>query len=45
MASCVPLYHIVKQEYIPTNVDESEFEMSVSAPEGASLAGNAAGSR
>ena len=39
MMSCVPLYHIVKQEYIPTNVDESEFEMSVSAPEGASLAG------
>jgi hydrophobic/amphiphilic exporter-1 (mainly G- bacteria), HAE1 family len=39
MVSCVPLYHIVKQEYIPTNVDESEFEMSVSAPEGASLAG------
>ena len=39
MMSCVPLYHMVKQEYIPTNVDESEFEMSVSAPEGASLAG------
>ncbi|MGH9658310.1 MAG: efflux RND transporter permease subunit [Bryobacteraceae bacterium] len=38
MASCVPLYRIVGQEYIPTNVDESEFEMSISAPEGASLA-------
>jgi HAE1 family hydrophobic/amphiphilic exporter-1 len=39
MATCVPLYHLVQQEYIPTNVDEGEFEMSVSAPEGASLAG------
>jgi HAE1 family hydrophobic/amphiphilic exporter-1 len=37
MASAVPLYHIVGQEYIPTNVDEGEFEMSVSAPEGTSL--------
>ncbi|MBI3695895.1 MAG: efflux RND transporter permease subunit, partial [Acidobacteria bacterium] len=39
MASSVPLYKMVHQEYIPTNVDESEFEMSVSAPEGTSLAG------
>lgn len=38
MASCVPLYKLVKQEYIPTNVDEGEFEMSVNAPEGATLA-------
>lgn len=37
MASAVPLYKIVRQEYIPTNVDESEFEISVNAPEGASL--------
>src|SRR5437867_2078151 len=37
MASSIPLYHFVRQEYIPTNVDESEFEISVSAPEGASL--------
>ena len=29
---------MVRQEYIPTNVDEGEFEMSVSAPEGTSLA-------
>ena len=28
MASAVPLYHMVRQEYLPTNVDESEFEMS-----------------
>jgi HAE1 family hydrophobic/amphiphilic exporter-1 len=35
--SSVPLYKIVKQDYIPTNVDESEFEVNVNAPEGASL--------
>lgn len=38
IASNVPLYHLVKQDYIPTNVDESEFEVSVTAPEGTSLA-------
>jgi len=37
VASTVPLYRIVRQEYIPTNVDESEFEMSAFAPEGTSL--------
>ena len=35
--STIPLYKIVRQEYIPTNVDESEFEINVNAPEGASL--------
>ncbi len=38
VASCVPLYKMVRQEYIPTNVDEGEFEMSMMAPEGATLA-------
>src|SRR6185295_142591 len=38
MASSVPLYRMVHQEYLPTNVDESGFEMSVSAPEGVTLA-------
>jgi HAE1 family hydrophobic/amphiphilic exporter-1 len=38
MIASVPLYRIVGQEYIPTNVDEGEFEMSISAPEGTSLA-------
>ena len=33
----IPLYRIVKQDYVPTNVDESEFEVSVNAQEGASL--------
>ncbi|HEX5103375.1 MAG TPA: efflux RND transporter permease subunit, partial [Pirellulaceae bacterium] len=32
-----PLYSLVKQDYIPTNVDESEFEISIYAREGASL--------
>jgi HAE1 family hydrophobic/amphiphilic exporter-1 len=31
------LYGLVKQDYIPTNVDESEFEISIQAPEGTSL--------
>uniref|UniRef100_A0A7C2JZM1 Efflux RND transporter permease subunit n=1 Tax=Schlesneria paludicola TaxID=360056 RepID=A0A7C2JZM1_9PLAN len=38
VASNVPLYQLVKQDYIPTNVDESEFEVSLTAKEGASLA-------
>jgi HAE1 family hydrophobic/amphiphilic exporter-1 len=38
VASSVPLYHSVKQEFIPTNVDEAEFEVNVNAPEGTNLA-------
>lgn len=37
VASVVPLYKIVKQDYIPTNVDESEFQVAITAPEGATL--------
>lgn len=37
MASNVPLYRLVKQDYIPLNVDESEFEVRVEARQGASL--------
>ena len=33
----IPLYRAVKQEFIPTNVDEAEFEVSVNAPEGTNL--------
>ena len=33
----VPLYRAVKQEFIPTNVDEAEFEVSVTGPEGTNL--------
>ncbi|MDT5294393.1 MAG: hypothetical protein QOJ76_1273, partial [Acidobacteriota bacterium] len=38
VASSVPLYHAVRQEFIPTNVDEAEFEVNVNAPEGTNLA-------
>ncbi|HKY31407.1 MAG TPA: efflux RND transporter permease subunit [Candidatus Polarisedimenticolia bacterium] len=36
--SAVPLYLIVRQEYIPSQVDEAEFDVNVNAPEGTSLA-------
>ncbi|HXI25909.1 MAG TPA: efflux RND transporter permease subunit [Pyrinomonadaceae bacterium] len=35
--SSVPLYRMVKQEYIPTDVDEAEFEVNVNAPEGTNV--------
>ncbi len=38
IASSIPLYRQVRQEYIPSNVDEGEFDVSVTAPEGASFA-------
>jgi HAE1 family hydrophobic/amphiphilic exporter-1 len=34
----VPLYRMLDQDYVPTNVDESEFEVSINAQEGATLA-------
>lgn len=37
IASNIPLYFLVPQDYLPTNVDESEFEVSVTAMEGSSL--------
>ncbi|GIX03984.1 MAG: hypothetical protein KatS3mg113_0990 [Planctomycetaceae bacterium] len=37
IVSNVWFYDLVKQDYIPTNVDESEFEVSVTAREGTSL--------
>ena len=38
LVSAVPIYRQVKQEYIPSDVDESEFEVIVFGPEGMSLA-------
>ncbi len=38
MLSSVPLYGLIKQEYIPSDVDEAEFELNVTAPEGTSIA-------
>lgn len=37
VAGNYPLYCLVKQDYIPTNVDESEFEISIVAREGCTL--------
>jgi HAE1 family hydrophobic/amphiphilic exporter-1 len=36
--SSIPLYKAVRQEYIPSNVDEAEFDVNVTAPQGTSLA-------
>jgi HAE1 family hydrophobic/amphiphilic exporter-1 len=36
--SSVPLYKLVKQEYVPSDVDEAEFELNVNGPEGMSIA-------
>jgi HAE1 family hydrophobic/amphiphilic exporter-1 len=38
IASAVPLYRTVKQDYIPSDVDEAEFDVNINAPEGTSLA-------
>lgn len=35
--SSVPMYRLVKQEFTPSDTDEGEFEVSLSAPEGTSL--------
>ena len=37
VAANVPMYRLIKQDYIPTNVDESEFEVRVEAMEGVTL--------
>ena len=37
MASSVPLYGMIKQDFIPSNVDEAEFSVNLTAPEGTSL--------
>jgi HAE1 family hydrophobic/amphiphilic exporter-1 len=38
VASAVPLYGLVKREYVPSDVDEAEFELFYEGPEGMSLA-------
>jgi HAE1 family hydrophobic/amphiphilic exporter-1 len=37
MLASVPLYRVVKQEYIPTDIDEGEFEVNLTAPEGTTI--------
>jgi len=36
--SSIPLYTLVQREYIPSNVDEAEFDVNITAPQGTSLA-------
>ena len=35
--SSIPLYRVVKQEYTPSDVDEAEFDVNVTAPEGTNI--------
>src|SRR5258705_4263391 len=37
IASSVPLYKMVRQEFIPSDVDEGEFQVSITGREGTSL--------
>ncbi|MBO0725164.1 MAG: efflux RND transporter permease subunit [Blastocatellia bacterium] len=37
MASSIPLYKLVRQDFIPSNIDEAEFSVNLTAPEGTSL--------
>ena len=37
MASSMPLYQLVRQEYLPSNVDEGEFDVRVTTVEGTGL--------
>jgi HAE1 family hydrophobic/amphiphilic exporter-1 len=37
MLSVIPLYRLVRQDFLPSGVDEAQFEMSIVAPEGASV--------
>jgi HAE1 family hydrophobic/amphiphilic exporter-1 len=36
--SSIPLYRVVRQDFLPTGADEAQFEMTVTAAEGASAA-------
>jgi HAE1 family hydrophobic/amphiphilic exporter-1 len=36
--STVPLYRVVRQDFLPSGADEAQFEMTVTAPEGVSVA-------
>jgi HAE1 family hydrophobic/amphiphilic exporter-1 len=38
MASSIPLYSRLKQDYLPSDIDEAEFNVSINGPEGSSFA-------
>lgn len=37
-ASAVPLYWLLRQDYLPSNIDEAEFNVNIVGPEGVSFA-------
>jgi HAE1 family hydrophobic/amphiphilic exporter-1 len=37
MISSVPMYRLVKQEFVPSDADEAEFEVRINGPEGTSF--------
>ena len=37
MLSSIPLYELVRQDFIPSNIDEAEFSVWLTAPEGTSM--------
>ena len=37
IASAVPLYGLVRQDYLPSGIDEAEFDVNVDGPDGASV--------
>ena len=45
MLSAIPLYRLIPRDYMPGNIDEDEFTVNVSAPEGTSFAAMDAASR
>ena len=38
MIAAYPAYQLVRQEFVPSDLDEAEFEMTITAPEGTSAA-------
>lgn len=38
VASAVPLYSALRQDYLPSDIDEAEFQVNVQGPEGSSFA-------
>src|SRR5690606_34412992 len=38
MLSAIPLYGMLQQDYLPSDVDEAEFSININGPEGASFA-------
>ncbi len=38
VAAAAPMYSILKQDYLPSDIDEAEFQINVNGPEGSSFA-------